>query len=120
MADTGVRALGADGEGRPVLPPGLIADIGGGTYPAVINILLALRQAEQTGEGSYLDIAMADHLFTWPFWALGQGLATGDWPAPGGGFLPGPSPRYQIYRAAARHFLPVRALDQQFWAPLYR
>src|SRR3546814_8927518 len=51
MADTGVLALGADGEGRPVLPPGLIADIGGGTYPAVINILLALRQAEQTGEG---------------------------------------------------------------------
>src|SRR3546814_9184048 len=31
MADTGVLALGADGEGRPVLPPGLIADIGGGT-----------------------------------------------------------------------------------------
>src|SRR3546814_14191798 len=112
MADTGVRALGADGEGRPVLPPGLIADIGGGTYPTVINILLALRQAEQTGAGSYLDIAMADHLFTWSFWALGQGLATGDWPAPGGGFLTGASPLYQIYRSAGGQFLAVGDWEQ--------
>src|SRR5689334_24165859 len=36
---------------HPVIPPALIADIAGGSYPAVINILLALRQRDRTGRG---------------------------------------------------------------------
>ena len=35
----------------PVVPPALIADIGGGTFPAVINILLALRAARPKRAG---------------------------------------------------------------------
>ena len=45
-----------------MLPPALLADIAGGAYPAVINILLALRQRDATGRGCHLDIAMADNL----------------------------------------------------------
>ena len=42
----------------PVVPPALIADIAGGTYPAVLNILLALQERARTGRGRALDIAI--------------------------------------------------------------
>ena len=68
---------------RPVVPPALIADIAGGTFPAVINILLALRQRDQTGQGCHLDIAMTDAMFTFAWHALASGHATGQFPGIG-------------------------------------
>ncbi|MFO1351083.1 MAG: CaiB/BaiF CoA-transferase family protein [Gammaproteobacteria bacterium] len=115
IADTGLLSLAADRAGTPVIPPALIADIAGGTYPAVINILLALRERERTGKGCYLDIAMTDHLFTFMYWALGIGQATGHWPIPGGELVTGGSPRYQIYRTADDRFVAAAPLEQKFW-----
>ena len=37
---------------RPVVPPALVADIGGGTMPAVINILLACASASRPGRAA--------------------------------------------------------------------
>jgi crotonobetainyl-CoA:carnitine CoA-transferase CaiB-like acyl-CoA transferase len=51
IGNTGLLSLQPGPADRPVVPPALVADIGGGTGPAVINILLALRQREQTGNG---------------------------------------------------------------------
>jgi alpha-methylacyl-CoA racemase len=62
---------------RPVVPPALIADIAGGSFPAVINILLALRQRDLTGEGCHLDIAMTDAMFTFAWRALSGYWASG-------------------------------------------
>src|SRR3712207_4830385 len=39
----------------PTMPAALVADIAGGAMPAVMNILLALRQRDVSGEGSRLD-----------------------------------------------------------------
>ncbi|MBB4640385.1 crotonobetainyl-CoA:carnitine CoA-transferase CaiB-like acyl-CoA transferase [Rhizorhapis suberifaciens] len=100
MAESGVLGLARDQQGAPALPPILAADIGGGTYPAMINILLALRQRDMTGLGSYLDIAMAENLFTFAYWGLAEGLGCGQWPTEGEGLVTGSSPRYQIYRTA--------------------
>ena len=47
-----------------MVPPMLAADIAGGIFPAVINILLALRARDQSGQGCHLDIAMSDAMFT--------------------------------------------------------
>jgi alpha-methylacyl-CoA racemase len=115
IAETGLLSLGADREGTPVIPPALIADIGGGAYPAVINILLALQGRARTGEGCYLDVAMCDNLFPFMYWALGQGFAAGRWPRPGGELVTGGSPRYQIYRTADARFLAAAPLEQRFW-----
>src|SRR5262249_49346756 len=60
IAATGVLALSPGPADRPTVPPALIADIGGGAMPAVMNILLGLRQRDITGEGSFIDIAMTD------------------------------------------------------------
>lgn len=115
IADAGLLSLAADENGAPVVPPALVADIGGGTLPAVINILLALRRAETTGEGCYLDIAMYDNLFAWQYWALGKLEVTGQAPAPGGERLSGGTPRYQIYRTADGRHLAAGPLEQKFW-----
>ena len=115
IAETGLLHLAADDGGAPVVPPALIADIGGGTYPAVINILLALQQRARTGQGCRLDIAMCDHLFPLMYWALGNGFAAGRWPRPGGELVTGGSPRYRIYRTADDRFLAAAPLEQRFW-----
>ena len=80
---TGLLALQPGPVDRPVVPPALVADIGGGTMPAVINILLGLRQRDATGEGVYLDIAMTDAMFTFAWYAYAIGHATGKFPGPG-------------------------------------
>ncbi len=116
IGDAGLLALASGPAGRPVVPPGLIADIAGGAYPAVMNILLALRARDRTGEGCRLDIAMAENLFPFMFWALGEGQATGRWPPDGAGQLTGGSPRYRLYPTADGRLAAVAALEQKFWA----
>jgi crotonobetainyl-CoA:carnitine CoA-transferase CaiB-like acyl-CoA transferase len=62
QADAGLLSIAAGADGAPVVPNALVADIAGGAYPAVLNILLALRDRDRTGKGCKLDIAMTDGL----------------------------------------------------------
>ncbi len=114
-AATGMLSLAAGADGAPVPPPVLVADIGGGSYPAVINILLALRERERSGRGCKLDIAMADNLFTFMYWAMGDGLVAQRWPQPGRARVTGGSPRYRIYRTRDDHYIAAAPLEERFW-----
>lgn len=114
-AETGLLGLVCGADGLPGMPPTLIGDIGGGSYPAVINILLALRQRDRTGSGCFIDIAMTDNLFTFVFWGLAMGHGTGVWPRAGKEQLTGASPRYRIYATADGRYLAVGALEEKFW-----
>lgn len=120
VAESGMLGLTAGADGAPVLPPALIADIGGGTYPAVMNILLALMQRDRTGTGCHLDVAMADNLFTFMYWGLGNGWAAGQWPRPGDALVSGGTARYNIYRTADGKFLAAAPLEQKFWENFLR
>jgi alpha-methylacyl-CoA racemase len=104
QAVTGLLSL------SPTMPAALVADIAGGAMPAVMNILLALRQRDLTGEGSFLDIAMADAMFTFAWFGLAQGHATGRFPGAGENMLAGGSPRYGLYETADGRYLAVGAL----------
>ena len=115
VAESGMLTLTRGADGAPVLPAALVADIAGGTYPAVINILLALRERDRTGAGCKLDIAMADNLFTLMYWGMGNGLAAGEWPQPGGDLVTGGSPRYNVYATRDGRFLAAAPLEQKFW-----
>ncbi len=115
QAQSGMLSISCDQTGTPIIPPTLTADIAGGTYPAVINILLALRQRELDGRGKHLDIAMADNLFTFMYWGLGNGWATGQWPSAGNELVTGGSARYQIYRTADNRYLAAAPLEDRFW-----
>ena len=99
----------------PVVPPMLAADIAGGSFPAVINILLALRARDQSGQGCTLDIAMTDAMFTFAWYALALGAATGKFPKPGEMSLVGGSPRYQLYPTKDGKIVACGAIEQKFW-----
>jgi crotonobetainyl-CoA:carnitine CoA-transferase CaiB-like acyl-CoA transferase len=115
IGNTGLLALNPGPLDRPVVPPALVADIGGGTLPAVINILLGLRQRDRTGEGMHIDIAMTDAMFTFAAHALASGQATGQFPGMGGARLSGGSPRYQLYPTRDGKLVCCAALEQKFW-----
>jgi alpha-methylacyl-CoA racemase len=115
IGDAGLLALSMGDPARPVVPPALIADIAGGAYPAVLNILLALEERRRTGRGRHLDVAMADNLFPFMFWAMGQGHAAGAWPANGTERLTGASPRYALYPTKDGKVVTAAPLEQKFW-----
>ncbi len=116
IGNTGLLDLQPGPVDRPVVPPGLMADIAGGSFPAVINILLALRARDQNGQGCHLDIAMTDAMFTFGWAALAIGAATGQYPKPGELWLVGGSPRYQLYPARDGKLVACGALEPKFWA----
>lgn len=118
LAESGLLGVVADDEGAPSLPVTVIADIAGGTYPALVNILLALRQRDRTGEGAHLQVSMAHNLqvLAYGYFATHQG--GGGWPRPGAELLTGGSPRYQIYPTADGRHVACAALEQKFWERL--
>jgi len=116
IGNTGLLDLQPGPADRPVVPPMLAADIAGGSFPAVINILLALRARDQSGQGCCIDIAMTDAMFTFTWAALAIGVATGRFPKPGDLWLVGGSPRYQIYPTKDGKLVACGALEPKFWA----
>ncbi len=115
IAATGLLSLSPGSMERPTVPPALIADIGGGSFPAVINILLALIAREKTGRGSYIDIAMSDAMFTFAWLALATRFASGKPIEPEKLRHFGGSPRYQLYPTAGAKLVACGALEQKFW-----
>ncbi len=115
IGTTGLLALNPGPADRPSVPPALVADIGGGSFPALINILLALRQRDRTGGGCHLDIAMTDAMFTFAWHALAAGQVSGRYPSPGEAPLAGGSPRYQLYPTRDGALVACAALEQKFW-----
>ncbi|WP_417683848.1 CaiB/BaiF CoA transferase family protein [Roseibium sp.] len=118
LAVSGLLAQSCGTGTAPVLPPAQIADIGGGSMPAVMNILLALLQRQQTGKGCHIDIAMTEAMFTFAVFAHAQSAAGLKVPEYGTGLLTGGSPRYRIYPARDGRLIAVAALEEKFWAAL--
>jgi alpha-methylacyl-CoA racemase len=115
LAEAGLLDLVRDGTGDPVVPPVLVADIAGGAYPAVMNVLLALHARRESGRGAHLDLAMTANLATLGYWVQAQHAASGTWPVPGGELVTGGSPRYRIYRTADGRHVAAAPLEERFW-----
>jgi crotonobetainyl-CoA:carnitine CoA-transferase CaiB-like acyl-CoA transferase len=112
---TGLLALNPGPHDRPIVPPALVADIGGGTFPAVLNILLGLRQRDMSGQGCHIDIAMSDAMFTFAWHALLSGFAGHGFPGSGEDHLVGGSPRYRLYPTRDGKVVACAALEPKFW-----
>ena len=115
IGDAGLLSLSHGSTDHPVLPPALIADIAGGTYPALFNILLALRARDVGKGGAHLDISMAENLFPFLYWAMGDGQAADRWAGNGDALVTGGSPRYQLYATADDRILAAAPLEEKFW-----
>jgi crotonobetainyl-CoA:carnitine CoA-transferase CaiB-like acyl-CoA transferase len=114
----GILDLTGQRNGAPVVPGILVGDIGGGTYPALVGILLALLARARTGKGQYIDISMYDGSFFWLFNAAGTFFTSSVTPTRGKEFTNGGSPRYQVYPTKDGRYLAVGALEDHFWANL--
>src|SRR5262249_48541432 len=68
-----------------------------------------------TGQGSHIDIAMTDAMFTFAWYALATGFTSGHFPGSGELALAGGSPRYQLYPTKDHKLVACAALEQKFW-----
>jgi len=115
IGDAGILSLSRGPDDQPTMPFGLVADIGGGTYPAVMNILLALIARQASGQGTHLDIAMSEGAFAFAYWAHAEGVIAGQNIESGGSRLTGGLARYRLYTAADGRQIAVGALEEKFW-----
>jgi crotonobetainyl-CoA:carnitine CoA-transferase CaiB-like acyl-CoA transferase len=114
-AENGLLSLNVAQDGTPVLPAALTADIGGGSYPAVVNILMALMARERTGRGCQIEISMFAATMPFLYEAWGMGMGDGVFIAPGSTASTGSSARYGIHRTADGRFIAVAPAEDKFW-----
>ncbi len=108
----GLMSLTGDPHGEPMKTGVAIADIMCGMY-AASAILAALRHRDRTGEGQYIDIALAD---TQVAWLANQGLnylTSGEVPQRLGNAHPNIVP-YQVFACADGHVIIAVGNDAQF------
>lgn len=110
LAATGLLQLASEAEGGPIPPLGKAGDIAAGAFPCVMNILFALRSRDATGEGCYLDLAIADSLFAFAYDRIGAADSGPDAAPPRGA-----SPRYQLYATSDGRYVAVAATDDRHW-----
>lgn len=93
-----------------------VADLGGGALTSAIGILAALCDAQRTGQGRHVDIAMADAAMALNVAALSSKVMFGGHdPVPGRDILSGGVPCYCTYRTADGRYLSVGAIEPKFW-----
>lgn len=109
---------GRAADGAPPIPGATVADSAGGGMHAVVAILAALVRRAATGEGAYLDVAVADGVLALMALQVDEYLATGDVPGPRHGLLTGRYACYDSYAARDGKWLTVAAIEPRFWANL--
>lgn len=106
--------IGAAG-GAPAIPNLQIGDLLGGALSGVMGILAALFDAQRSGQGRFVDVAMSEAALAhalFPLFALqsSSGLA-----ARGCDLLSGGDPAYGVYATADGRYMAVAALEEKFW-----
>ena len=115
-----LHCTGRDGRGGPALPGATVADSAGGGLQAVAAICAALAARAVTGEGTRLDVSVADGVLSLMSLAVDEYLAEGTRPGPRHGLLTGRYAWYDVYRAADDRWLAVGAIEPHFFANLCR
>jgi crotonobetainyl-CoA:carnitine CoA-transferase CaiB-like acyl-CoA transferase len=107
-------------DGNPVVPGVQIADLAGGSQPAIIGILLALEVRHRTGRGQRVEVSM--FASSTALMAIPQSTheTTGKAPQRGADLLSGGFACYRVYPAAGGSYVAVGALEPRFWSNVCR
>lgn len=105
---------------RPFPQAVQIADVGAGSYQAVVAILAAVIHREKTGEGQYLDVSMTDGAVSWITHHAPYYLIDGKSPGAEDAFLSGGVHFYDYYETKDGRFMSVGSIEPQFYADLCR
>jgi len=115
-----LHCSGRDADGGPALPGATIADAAAGGLQALAAILAALVARARTGEGTYLDVSVADGVVALMSLAVDEHLATGEVPGPGHSLLTGRYACYDVYPCGDGRWLTIGAIEPHFFANLCR
>ncbi len=91
-----------------------IADLGGGSYNAIVAILGAVIHRLQTGNGQFLDVSMLDGAIAWNAQAGANFLGGGELPTYESWMLNGGT-HYGYYLTSDGRYLSIGPLEPQFW-----
>ncbi len=105
---------------KPPLPGATVADAAGGGMQAAMAIMAALVRRASTGEGSFLDVSIADGVLALMSLYIDEYLATGVVPGPGHYILTGRYACYDTYRCADGQWVAVGAIEPAFYRNLCR
>ena len=94
-----LEQIGFEGS-QPAIPNFQIADLLGGALTGVMGILAAVVEAQRTGQGRYVDVAMTDSVLAHTYFAMLALNDAGHSGAAGGDLLSGGLPCYATYRCA--------------------
>ena len=109
--------LAANGPPDRPLPLGVqVADVAGGSWPAVTGILAALLGRGRTGKGAWIDISMSEGALAMLALQLGAADAEGKTIRRGAEQLNGGSACYAVYRAKDGGFVALGALEPKFFS----
>ncbi|EED34891.1 alpha-methylacyl-CoA racemase [Luminiphilus syltensis NOR5-1B] len=113
-----LHAVGRRGE-KPVPPLNLVGDMGGGGMLLVNGVLAALLEAQGSGEGQVLDVAMIDGTAQLMWMTQGmQQIGAWDDTERGVNLLDGCAHFYDTYETADGKYICVGAIESQFYAKL--
>jgi crotonobetainyl-CoA:carnitine CoA-transferase CaiB-like acyl-CoA transferase len=102
--------------GGPPAPGGFpAADLAGGTLSAAMGILAALFDAQRTGQGRHVDVAMTDCLMAHNIPAASSLQDRKAMPARGADYLSGGMACYGVYVTSDGRYLAVGAIETKFW-----
>ena len=97
-------------------PPALgvqVADVGAGSFGAIMGLLAAVVHRQQTGEGQFVDVSMFDGALAWNALAIADALAGAE-PQREATLLNGGT-YYDYYRTQDGRYLALGALEPKFW-----
>ncbi len=114
IALAGILQVNANGNDHPVLPPVQMADLTGGLF-AALGVLGGIIEAQRTGKGRYLDVAMMETALAFMAHHLAVSALTGDNLKPRGMELTGSVVCYNVYRTKDDRFITLAALEPKFW-----
>lgn len=106
------------GDGGPPIPGATVADSAAGGMHAATAILAALHGRGSNGEGTYLDVSVAEGVLYLMSLHIDQALATGSKPGPGHDILTGRYACYDVYRCKDDKWIAVGAIEPAFYANL--
>lgn len=119
VAIAGLLAVNGPAE-RPV-PPGVqVADVAGGSWPAVAGILAALLRRASTGEGAHVDVSMTDGALAMLALQQGGADARGTPLRREREMLNGGGAYYRVYRTRDGRHVALGALEPHFFAAFCR
>ena len=109
--------LGANGPPDcPVAPGVQLADLAGGSWPAVAGILAAIVRRDRTGEGAHVDVSMVEGALALMTLPMAMAAARGTPHQRGREVLSGGAACYGVYPTRDGRFAALAALEPKFFA----